>query len=196
MVATERMKRADTEEELKEARQEKEALRSALRILEGENVHLRGSSAETSPVIPFVGPSTTSPSPSPTEHKTHLRRTSSQLALKSPPATPTTVATSQSTPESPTVSLSKPHPPSSLPLTSPDAGDEADSQKTPQFRRTRSRPPSLQLDEHDASPWADVPSRSDAYVKTSVDEPSAVVLTVPDLGSSSLFAAAAQHSMR
>ncbi|KAK0240976.1 hypothetical protein EDD85DRAFT_817211 [Armillaria nabsnona] len=45
MVATERIKRAETEEELKEARQEKEALKSALRVVEGENVHLRGSSS-------------------------------------------------------------------------------------------------------------------------------------------------------
>ncbi|SJL15137.1 uncharacterized protein ARMOST_18622 [Armillaria ostoyae] len=43
MVATERIKRAETEEELREARQEKEALKSALRVVEGENVHLRGS---------------------------------------------------------------------------------------------------------------------------------------------------------
>ncbi|KAK0475421.1 hypothetical protein IW261DRAFT_1494073 [Armillaria novae-zelandiae] len=45
MVATERIKRAETEEELREARQEKEALKSALRVVEGENVHLRGSSS-------------------------------------------------------------------------------------------------------------------------------------------------------
>jgi hypothetical protein len=43
MVATERIKRAETEEELKELRQEKEALRSALRLIEGENFTLRSS---------------------------------------------------------------------------------------------------------------------------------------------------------
>lgn len=41
MVAHERMKRAETEDELKEAQQEKEALRSALKLLEGENGRLR-----------------------------------------------------------------------------------------------------------------------------------------------------------
>ncbi|KAK0448489.1 hypothetical protein EV421DRAFT_2016677 [Armillaria borealis] len=45
MVATERIKRAETEEELREAMEEKEALKSALRVVEGENVHLRGSSS-------------------------------------------------------------------------------------------------------------------------------------------------------
>ena len=35
MVAHERMKRAETEDELREAQQEKEALRSALKLLEG-----------------------------------------------------------------------------------------------------------------------------------------------------------------
>lgn len=41
MVADERMKRAETEDELREAQQEKEALRSALKLLEGENGRLR-----------------------------------------------------------------------------------------------------------------------------------------------------------
>ena len=42
MVATERRMRAETEEELKELKQEKEALRSALRLIDGENTTLRG----------------------------------------------------------------------------------------------------------------------------------------------------------
>ncbi|KAF9049490.1 hypothetical protein BDZ89DRAFT_1108093 [Hymenopellis radicata] len=37
MVSTERRKRAETEEELREAQEEREALRSALRVVEGEN---------------------------------------------------------------------------------------------------------------------------------------------------------------
>ncbi|KAF7973266.1 hypothetical protein HWV62_15699 [Athelia sp. TMB] len=41
MVAHERIKRAETEDELREAQQEKEALRSALKLLEGENGRLR-----------------------------------------------------------------------------------------------------------------------------------------------------------
>ncbi|PPQ99800.1 hypothetical protein CVT24_009650, partial [Panaeolus cyanescens] len=53
MVATERKMRAETEEELKELKQEKEALRSALKLIEGENTDLRSrslnASANTSP---------------------------------------------------------------------------------------------------------------------------------------------------
>ncbi|KAF8875883.1 hypothetical protein CPB84DRAFT_1796295, partial [Gymnopilus junonius] len=45
MVADERKARAETEEELKELKLEKEALRSALRLIDGENAHLRGSSS-------------------------------------------------------------------------------------------------------------------------------------------------------
>ncbi|KAG6831493.1 hypothetical protein H0H87_004911 [Tephrocybe sp. NHM501043] len=46
MVATERIRRADVEEELREAKLEKEALRSALRLLEGQ------ASSTSSPAIP------------------------------------------------------------------------------------------------------------------------------------------------
>jgi hypothetical protein len=41
MVATERRMRAETEEELIHVKKEKEALRSALRLIEGENTTLR-----------------------------------------------------------------------------------------------------------------------------------------------------------
>ncbi|KIK99388.1 hypothetical protein PAXRUDRAFT_822806 [Paxillus rubicundulus Ve08.2h10] len=47
MVATERMKRAETEEELKEVRTEKDALREALRLIEGENGQLRSANASS-----------------------------------------------------------------------------------------------------------------------------------------------------
>lgn len=43
MVAVERIKRAETEEELQEARREKDALRQALRVVEGENGQLRSA---------------------------------------------------------------------------------------------------------------------------------------------------------
>ncbi|KAF9227176.1 hypothetical protein BS17DRAFT_800266 [Gyrodon lividus] len=43
MVANERMKRAETEEELKEVRLEKDALREALQLIEGENGQLRSA---------------------------------------------------------------------------------------------------------------------------------------------------------
>ena len=44
MVAQERIKRAETEEELREARMEKEALKSALKVIENENGRLRRGS--------------------------------------------------------------------------------------------------------------------------------------------------------
>ncbi|KAI6131604.1 hypothetical protein EDD16DRAFT_1537505 [Pisolithus croceorrhizus] len=43
MVAAERIRRAETEEELQEARREKDALREALRVVEGENGQLRSA---------------------------------------------------------------------------------------------------------------------------------------------------------
>lgn len=44
MVARERIKRAETEDELQEVRKEKDALREALRVVEGENGFLRSAS--------------------------------------------------------------------------------------------------------------------------------------------------------
>jgi hypothetical protein len=44
MVAQERIKRAETEDELREARMEKEALKSALKVIESENGRLRRGS--------------------------------------------------------------------------------------------------------------------------------------------------------
>ena len=44
MVARERRKQAEMEDELRDARMEKEALKSALRVIEGENVRLRRGS--------------------------------------------------------------------------------------------------------------------------------------------------------
>lgn len=49
MVAAERIKRAEVEEELKIARDEKEALRSALRIIESENKAARSTASELLP---------------------------------------------------------------------------------------------------------------------------------------------------
>lgn len=51
MVATERMRRAETEEELNQTRLEKDALRQALKLIEGENGRLR--SASSSPGTPL-----------------------------------------------------------------------------------------------------------------------------------------------
>ncbi|KAK7031088.1 hypothetical protein VNI00_013692 [Paramarasmius palmivorus] len=74
MVAQERIKRAESEEELKEARQQKEALKSALRLVEQEMENLRSSSgSSTSAAIP------------PSIRSISRSRSSSEVGLKSPP---------------------------------------------------------------------------------------------------------------
>jgi hypothetical protein len=80
MVATERMKLAETEEELKEAQAEKEALRSALRLVEHQRS--QANSREAS-VEPPAGRSR----PSSFVHA-HKRSTSSAIAIKSLPSSP------------------------------------------------------------------------------------------------------------
>ena len=52
----ERMKLAKTEEELKELRQDKEALRSALRVIGAENFTLRASENVGSPGVEDLAP--------------------------------------------------------------------------------------------------------------------------------------------
>ncbi|KAJ6608431.1 hypothetical protein B0H10DRAFT_2302808 [Mycena sp. CBHHK59/15] len=75
MVASERIRRAETEAELVEARQEKEALRSALRVIEGENVELRSSGSGSNLGSPRM-----------------RSRSSSSVGIKSPPGSPTRLA--------------------------------------------------------------------------------------------------------
>ncbi|KAG2055344.1 hypothetical protein BDR06DRAFT_882493 [Suillus hirtellus] len=77
MVASERIKRAETEEELQEVRLEKDALKEALRLIEGENGRLRGVQSPAGEV-----PDKTSQLPS--SHS----RSSSRDAIKSPPTSP------------------------------------------------------------------------------------------------------------
>ncbi|KAG2154343.1 uncharacterized protein EDB93DRAFT_1131673 [Suillus bovinus] len=77
MVATERIKRAQTEEELQEVRLEKDALKEALRLIEGENGRLRGVQ------LSAAGVSNETPQP-PSSHS----RSSSRDAIKSPPTSP------------------------------------------------------------------------------------------------------------
>jgi hypothetical protein len=74
MVATERIRRAETEEELKETRLEKEALKSALLVIEGENGRLRGVNVSTDDTI------------SSTQPYSSLSRSSSRNAVKSRPS--------------------------------------------------------------------------------------------------------------
>ncbi|TFK20752.1 hypothetical protein FA15DRAFT_113195 [Coprinopsis marcescibilis] len=109
MVAQERMKLADTEEELREVRTEKEALQRALRLLDDQtrdpsrhHGHLRKTSSEFSLVNPTdSGNSPTlshASSSSQPQSKTHSR-SSSQVAIKSALASP--VVTTNSLPALP-----------------------------------------------------------------------------------------------
>ncbi|KAG2111139.1 uncharacterized protein F5147DRAFT_97677 [Suillus discolor] len=77
MVATERIKRAETEEELQEVRLEKDALKEALRLIEGENGRLRGVQSSAGGV----------PDKTPQMSSSHSR-SSSRDAIKSPPTSP------------------------------------------------------------------------------------------------------------
>jgi hypothetical protein len=74
MVVTERVKRAQTEEELQEVRLEKDALKEALRLIEGENGQLRSAQLFTGGISDRTAHQSSSHS-----------RSSSRDAIKSPP---------------------------------------------------------------------------------------------------------------
>ena len=180
MVATERIKCADTEEELKEAQLEKEALRSALMLLEAENKHLKGPghyhsgstisdtypSTSTSILATVSEPSLLSSS-LPASPPMHRRRTSSQVALKSVPGSP--VISPSPEPIPPSLAIGSIPPPLSLApdqktleLTEGDEDEEGSQEPTPQGMGIRPTSFKLALDPilgpNSASPWADVPS--------------------------------------
>lgn len=81
MVATERIKRAETEEELQEVRLEKDALKDALRLIEGENDRLRGAQLSAGGV-----------SDKTLQRPSSHSRSSSRYAIKSPPTSPSSPA--------------------------------------------------------------------------------------------------------
>ena len=140
MVATERMKRAETEEELKEVRQEKEALRSALRVIGGEDFTLQASEHVGSLEVEDFA----------SRPRSHTR-SSSEIAVKSRPES-LDLEYSSLPPLCPSPS---PYPETisgTVPLsTSPSSLDEEDSQPTPRYQPYQPLEP---------SPWADVPSQS------------------------------------
>ena len=110
MVATERIRRAETEEELKETRLEKEALRSALRVIEGENGRLRSAMTVAEESIPSTQFSSQSHS-----------RSSSRTAIKSRPPSVSSIPSSA---ESFKFSLETPAPAS---VSSPHESSESTS---------------------------------------------------------------------
>lgn len=157
MVATERRMRAETEDELKELKQEKEALRSALRLIDGENTTLRGrpdlSPSREKQISEMIASFSQPPS-----------RSSSRLAVKSRPASLDLISTLPPLPPSPKVSSrpssfdedNRPTPINARPVLSP----EEESQPTPTSRVVLRTPVVTQDDAFMglSSPWADVAS--------------------------------------
>ena len=120
MVAAERMKLAETEEELKEAVAEKEALRSALKLVEHQRKEAESRSASPMPGHTF-----------PTSHS-HKRSSSSAIAIKSlPPSRPSSVPSS---PRSAVRVLSEPPSRAPIPprLDLPEVGLASSDVETPQ----------------------------------------------------------------
>jgi hypothetical protein len=159
MVATERRMRAETEEELKELKQEKEALRSALRLIDGENTTLRGrpdllpSREEKQIAKEMIVSFSQQPPPS--------HSSSSPSPVESRPASLELISTLPPLPPSPKVSRPSSFDEGNRPIpidARPVLSSEEESQPTP--RRVMLRTPEPQDDDGfmGSSPWADVPS--------------------------------------
>jgi hypothetical protein len=156
MVAIERIKLAETEEELKELRMEKDALKRALRLIEGENSSLRQTNALTPASLPDLHASDTPAT-------LGRPRSSSEVAIKSRPSS-IVLETDIPVPASPSPETSSTPDPSRSPpsqSTSPTISRSLsldDSQSTPRMPRVPLSSFSSELDQ--ASPWADVNSPS------------------------------------
>ncbi|KAH7888906.1 hypothetical protein F5I97DRAFT_1856474 [Phlebopus sp. FC_14] len=87
MVATERIKRAETEEELSEMRKEKDALREALCLIEGENGRLRSVNSSASATF--------------SDRTEHPENRASYSPLRTPPDEPTLTSRSTPSPKAP-----------------------------------------------------------------------------------------------
>ena len=185
MVADERRIRADIEEELKELKMEKEALRNALRLVASENAT---TNAAPSPPLPpqLGGQGTFIQFPTSASHS----RSSSQVGTKSRPQSLEVASTyplppSPSSPSSDSDGVSPWHEDPSQegtdiegnitqmsPILSPE-----ESQPTPRYRALPLKQPEELF--MGASPWADVPSSNpDAGRKTSIG-PFLVTTSVP-----------------
>ncbi|KXN80865.1 hypothetical protein AN958_07087 [Leucoagaricus sp. SymC.cos] len=176
MVAAERIKLAVTEEELNELRTEKEALKNALRLIEGENHSLRTlrAASEISASSPALLEHYDQESNHDRDESTNRisrSRSSSEVAIKSRPnsiipetaiSLPPSPAPDFDTPDNDTSTISERLPPdTSLSQASND------SQRTPKKPSPAPLPPSstsstfaYPAEIEQVSPWADVPSFS------------------------------------
>ncbi|KAL0957034.1 hypothetical protein HGRIS_003134 [Hohenbuehelia grisea] len=211
MVASERRKRADMAEELQEAILEKEALRSALRLIEGQSMEFHSSasssreSVEASPILP-ASISHVSAKSAPTSRS----RSSSQVGVKSRPGSPDAATTPLPRQQTlPTASASRPVSPASIHL--PDsppldampspATQESDSPQLPQTLSSTVESSGTgtagTVSYHDPttesaeSAWADVSSASPAL--GAQPTPKARLLPEPSEGT---YATAALYSLR
>lgn len=108
MVATERVKRAETEEQLQEVRLEKDALKEALRLIESQSGQLRSTQLSTARVL-------NRPVQQPSSHS----RSSSRDAIKSPPPS-SPLSPSPSNPNDISVPLTLPPSAASFTVENPD----------------------------------------------------------------------------
>ena len=153
MVAVERMKVTDLEDELRERASEREALKLAMGILEEENQRFRAILVSASQAPRHVKPTTPTrhltPSPS-RSHSRHSSRSSSSIPIPSP-----TPGSPRASPQYMTPAESSPwvgH--TTCPEKMPTAVDFVKDEETVQPRPvTRSLPPPLEVDS-----WADSPN--------------------------------------
>ena len=154
MVATERKKLAEVQEELREARLEKDALKSALRLIEDERLRIDSSPPEPHFAVPtYISHS----------------RSSSRVAVKSRPPTPSppsspkpiTPVPEAHSPSPPVLPLSRLLKPSEPELTHTSLYPSSlpDAELTPHDPLRSMLPPTPYLVD-DESPWADVKSSS------------------------------------
>ncbi|KAJ3564620.1 hypothetical protein NP233_g8179 [Leucocoprinus birnbaumii] len=179
MVATERIKLAETEEELKQLQSEKDALKRALRLIEGENTTLRehAKSASTPNLDYHPNPEELQHSP----NKISRSRSSSEVAVKSRPSS-LILESAVPLPPSPAPHLDTHHVEeddrfSSLPH-SASSQLSIESQTTPKNPSPPLLPPTspsplplVAYPVDHASPWADVPSRSSSRSITPNPDP-------------------------
>ena len=191
MVADERRIRADVEEELKELKTEKEALRNALRLVASENPTT--NAAPSPPLPPQLGGQGTSV-PVVGTSASHSR-SSSQVGTKSRPQSLEIASTYPlpSSPSSGSDGISPWHEESSQEEETGTNGKitlmpsiilspEEESQPTPRYRALPSKQAERAEDPFmEASPWADVPSSNPDVGRNPSTVPFVTTTSVPAL---------------
>lgn len=147
--------RAEMEEELNEVKLEKDALKSALRLIEDQNVHLLETSSPQPEITTFSRPHSRSSS------QIGVKSRPQSLMLNSPyPPLPPSPSPDMSPQEDVHFAVDTKVKPNIVTASSATFSPEEESQPTPRYHVSTSLPPSRPDDPYlDASPWADVPSK-------------------------------------